>query len=103
MKGKLIHTLKMQTTNLASVGSPRKFTSPNPNALSAIGIGLCGAPTSQFQEVAETTTGTIHGSSSSTLKSPPAGMRVRSSSESARPTSHDPNTPTTVKMIVKIV
>ncbi|WP_236006708.1 hypothetical protein [Clavibacter zhangzhiyongii] len=68
-----------------------------------IGTGLWGVATSQFHDVDETTTGTIHGSSSSTLKSPLAGIRVRSSSARARPTSHEPKTPTTVNTIVNVV
>ena len=59
--------------------------------------------TSQFQAVADTTTGTTQGSNSSTLNSPLPGMRVRSSSANARPSNHDPKTPTIVKMIVNRV
>ena len=59
--------------------------------------------TSQFHEVAETTTGTTQGNSSSTLNKPLAGIRVRSSSASARPMAQLPKTPTSVKTTVNMV
>ena len=76
MNGKLIQTLKTQTVILASRGSARNRTLPSPSASARMGIGLCGVATSQFHAVAETTTGTTHGSSSSTLKMPLPGIRV---------------------------
>ena len=65
-----------------------------------MGIGLWGVATSQFHEVAETTTGTTHGSSSSTLNPVLKGIRVFSSRARARPTAQLPKTPTTVKITV---
>src|SRR5579875_589045 len=100
MKGKLIHTLKTQTVIFAKVGSARNSTLPSPSQEARIGSGLCGVATSQFQEVADTTTGTTQGRSSRTLNRPPAGIRVRSRSAKARPTSQLPKTPVTVKIKV---
>ena len=56
--------------------------------------------TSQFHEVADTTTGTTHGSSSSTLNSPLPGILVFSRIARASPTSQLPKTPTSVKITV---
>src|SRR5688572_20032705 len=103
MKGKLIHTLKTHTVIAARVGSARNSTSSMPNSPSSRGTGLCGVATSQFQAVADTTTGTTQGSNSSTLNAPLPGIRVRSSKANARPSAHDPNTPTIVKMTVNRV
>src|ERR671916_26820 len=103
IKGKLIQTLKTQTVICASKGLARKRTLPNPNASARIGIGLWGVATSQFHEVAETTTGTTQGSRSSTLNPVLKGIRVFNRSASARPTNQLPNTPTSVKITVKRV
>src|SRR3954447_8637475 len=100
MKGKLIQTLNTQTVRAASVGLARKSTSPNPRLLARTGIGLEEVATSQFQDVAETTTGTTQGSSSRTLNTPVPGILVRISSARARPMAQLPKTPARVKMTV---
>ena len=64
------------------------------------GSGLAEVATSQFHEVADTTIGTTHGSSSRTLNIPRAGIIERSRRASPRPTSQLPNTPARVKMRV---
>ena len=56
--------------------------------------------TSQFQAVEETTIGTTQGSINSTLNTVFPGILVLSSSARPRPTSQEPNTPTTVKITV---
>ncbi len=59
-----------------------------------------GVATSQFTAVAETTIGTTHGSIKSTLNTVFPGILVRSSRARPSPTSHEPNTPTRVKITV---
>ncbi|BDZ48160.1 hypothetical protein GCM10025867_39430 [Frondihabitans sucicola] len=97
MNGNEIHTLKTHTTIFASVGSARNNTFPKPRCANRIGNGDCGVATNQFHDVADTTTGTIHGNNNNTLNKPFAGICVRNNNDNARPTIHDPNTPTIVK------
>src|SRR3954453_7260987 len=100
MNGKLTHTLNTQTMTFARVGSARNSGVPRPRACARLGSGLCGVATSQFQAVDDTTTGTTHGSNSSVLKTPRAGIRVRRSNARPSPITQLPNTPTTVKIRV---
>src|SRR5690242_12278632 len=100
MKGKLTQTLNTQTVIAASVGSARNSRLPNPRLRARRGTGLSGVATSQFQAVEDTTIGITHGSISSTLKIPPAGIFARSSSASAMPMSQLPKTPTSVDIRV---
>ena len=100
MNGKLTHTLNTQTRILAQVGSARNSGGPSPRFSNSMGMGLELVATSQLIAVEDTTIGTTQGSSSSTLKMPPAGILVRSSSASASPTAQLPNTPTMVKTTV---
>src|ERR1017187_7623190 len=126
MNGKLIQTLNTQTVTRASAGLARNriFGKPSAEARTGSGLwgvaprrfhdvpettlgrttgsGLCGVATRKFHDVAETTIGTTQGSSSSTLNTPRAGIFVRSSSATARPTAQLPNTPVTVKITVKL-
>ena len=101
MNGKLTQTLKTQTVigGEGRVGQEQRGAEPEVRG-TATGIGLSGVATSQFQAVEDTTIGTTQGSSSSTLKVPPAGILVRSSRARPRPTSQEPNTPTMVKIRV---
>src|SRR6185312_8986112 len=103
MNGKLIHTLNTHTVTWARNGFARNRTFPSPSAWARIGSGDCGVATSQFHDVAETTTGTTQGRRRSTLKMPLPGMRVLRNRASARPMTQLPKTPTTVKTMVKIV
>src|SRR3954454_1401464 len=102
MKGKLIQTLNTQTVTWASTGLARKRTLPSPSHSHRIGSGLCGVAPSQFQAVADTTTGTTHGSSRSTLKTALPGILVFSRTAIASPSNQLPNTPTRVKISVNL-
>ena len=69
----------------------------------SFGTGLSLVAMSQFHAVVDTTTGTTHGSMSSTLNAVAPGTDVRSSSARPRPITQLPKTPTTVKINVKRV
>ena len=65
-----------------------------PNSPSRRGTGLCGVATSQFQAVADTTTGTTQGSNSNTLNSTIAGnscAQQQRERETQRPRPEDPD------------
>src|SRR4051812_5889372 len=102
MNGKLIQILNTQTVIWASTGSARNSTFGCPSADAITGSGLCGVATKKFHAVAETTTGTIHGISSSTLRMPPPGILVRRRRATARPSSQLPKTPQIVKIRVNL-